>query len=144
MVLSVIFLVVVTTSIWVGLDSKSLGAKPGVLGGGFLDMGPVAWFLACLLFWVIAFPCYLVARPRLRAVGSTVLPTTPPGPSSRIVVSSPVASGGGQARALRRPPAAGSSALSELERLHQLRLSGAISDEEFDLLKQRVIQGFGG
>jgi hypothetical protein len=63
----VIFLLVLASSLWVLADASNLGAKRGALGGGFLDSGAGAWFFGCLLFWIIAFPCYLVARPRLVA-----------------------------------------------------------------------------
>jgi hypothetical protein len=62
---SIIFLVVVGSGIWVLIDSSRLGAKRGALGGGFLDMGPVGWFLVTLLLWIVGFPCYLAVRPRL-------------------------------------------------------------------------------
>ena len=64
----VVLLVVLGTSIWVAIDSSTLGARKGVLGGGFLDMGPVGGFFGCLLVWIVVFPCYLVARPKLVAV----------------------------------------------------------------------------
>ncbi|GAB3249138.1 hypothetical protein [Kineosporia babensis] len=58
-------LVALGTAVWAGIDSSRLGARRGRLGGGFLDMGPAAWFFALFLFWIIGFPCYLVARTRL-------------------------------------------------------------------------------
>lgn len=58
-------LVILVVTIWVAVDASRLGAKRGALGGGMLDMGPVGWFFACLLLWIITFPCYLVARPKL-------------------------------------------------------------------------------
>lgn len=60
-------LIVLLCAIAVAIDASRLGAKRGRLGGGFLDMGPVAWFFATWLLFVIAFPCYMVARPRLVA-----------------------------------------------------------------------------
>ncbi|HET9060710.1 MAG TPA: hypothetical protein VFN61_12375 [Acidimicrobiales bacterium] len=59
--------VVLVTSLAVGIDASRLGAKRGTLGGGFLDMGPEAWFFCCLFIWVISFPCYLVVRGRLQS-----------------------------------------------------------------------------
>lgn len=67
MVRLVIALVTLATAVWVATDSSRLGARKGALGGGFLDMGPVGWFFACWLLWIVGFPCYLVARPRLVA-----------------------------------------------------------------------------
>jgi hypothetical protein len=62
---NIYFVSVLASSLWVLVDSIRLGAKRGALGGGFLDMGPVAWFFACLLLWIVAMPCYLVTRRRL-------------------------------------------------------------------------------
>jgi hypothetical protein len=67
--ISVIFLLlVIGTSIWVGIDAGNLGVKRGRLGGGGLDMSVAAWVVCCLLLWIIAFPCYLVARGRYQAL----------------------------------------------------------------------------
>jgi Protein of unknown function (DUF2510) len=60
-----LYLVVIGFAIWVLVDASRLGARRGALGGGFLDMGPAAWFFACLLFWIVAIPCYLATRRRL-------------------------------------------------------------------------------
>lgn len=54
-------LIVVGTSIWVLTDAIKIKAQPGLLTGVF-DMGPGAWFLSCLLLWIVAFPCYLAKR----------------------------------------------------------------------------------
>lgn len=58
---------VLCAAIFIGVDSSRLGAKKGVLGGGFLDMGAVGWFFATFFLSVIAVPCYLVTRPKLVA-----------------------------------------------------------------------------
>lgn len=63
----ILLIVLVGSSGWVFVDARRLGAKRGVLGGGFLDSGAGAWFFASLLLWVIAIPCYLVTRPKLVA-----------------------------------------------------------------------------
>ena len=60
------FLALLASDVWVARDAKRLGAKRGTLGG-FLDMGPVGWFFVCLFLWIVAFPCYLVTRPKLVA-----------------------------------------------------------------------------
>jgi hypothetical protein len=61
----IVYLFIFASSIWVLADSIRLGAKRGALGGGFLDMGPVAWFLVTLTVWIVGMPCYLVTRRRL-------------------------------------------------------------------------------
>ncbi|MFI7589251.1 hypothetical protein ACIB24_19470 [Spongisporangium articulatum] len=58
-------LVALGCAIWVAFDSVQLRAERGRLGGGLLDQGPIAWSLSVLLVWLIAFPCYLLTRPRL-------------------------------------------------------------------------------
>ncbi|MCE0535438.1 hypothetical protein LWF15_07950 [Kineosporia rhizophila] len=60
-----IWALVFGSAVWVGMDASRLGAHRGRLGGGFLDMGPVAWFLVVWLFWIIGMPCYLATRGRL-------------------------------------------------------------------------------
>ncbi len=52
---------VVGSSIWVGIDAWSIGARKGLLPG-IVDLGPVGWLFACLGLWVIAFPLYLISR----------------------------------------------------------------------------------
>lgn len=61
-------LCVLASAIWVGFDSARLGAKRGVLGGGFVDIGPVAWFFCVLLLWIISLPVYLATRPKYVAL----------------------------------------------------------------------------
>ena len=52
-------LVVVGTSLWVYGDSKAIRTRSG-LGVGRHDAGN--WLAFCLLFWILAFPTYLVQR----------------------------------------------------------------------------------
>ncbi len=61
-------LVVIATTVWVGIDASNLRVTRGRLGGGFLDMGVVGWVFAVLLLWIVAFPCYLVARVRYKSL----------------------------------------------------------------------------
>lgn len=64
----VIALVELALALWVAFDARNLGARRGQLGGGLLDMGPVAWFFSCFLCFLVGFVCYLVTRPRLIGV----------------------------------------------------------------------------
>jgi hypothetical protein len=66
--MQVYYLVVLGTTIWVGIDAHNLGMRRGRMGGGFLDMGVATWVICCVLLWIIAFPCYLVARGRYQAM----------------------------------------------------------------------------
>ena len=59
---SLIFLVVIGTTIWVAFDTEKIGVKAGRLGGGLFDMGRWSWVFACLLLWIVVFPAYLVKR----------------------------------------------------------------------------------
>ena len=150
------YLVVLGTAIWAGIDASQLGARRGVLGGGFLDMGPVAWFFAVWLLWIIAFPCYLVARPRLVAVrdaaaypqiaaapygygvpaGHQAFASAPPAqpawgqpaPASAPQWGPPAASG-----------ATGGSTVNQLARLEALRDRGSHTPAQFDTLKRQVL-----
>lgn len=64
------FSVVFGTSVWVLIDSRSIGIKKGSTTG-FFNMGPTGWFVACLLCWIAAFPVYLIKRrEHLLAVAS--------------------------------------------------------------------------
>jgi hypothetical protein len=151
----IMFTIVIATSIWVFVDAKSLGAKKGALGGGFLDSGAGAWCFGCLLVWILLFPCYLATRPKLVAAKATrrQLSASPPaypayaqaypmsneyGPPQQTwqsmpappPVQMPVALPGSHSR---------DSVTDEIERLHALYQSGALSPEEFDSLKRRLI-----
>lgn len=66
----VIALLVLGTSVWVYFDAGSIGIKKSgekaQTGKLSWDMGPGGWFISSLLIWIIAFPCYLTARDRLK------------------------------------------------------------------------------
>ncbi len=32
------------------------------------NMGPISWFLACLLIWIVAFPFYLAKRGEFKRI----------------------------------------------------------------------------
>jgi hypothetical protein len=70
-VVGIIWLAILGSVIWVGFDAHTLGMKRGRLGGGTLDMGVASWIICCLFIWVIAFPCYIVARGRYQSMAST-------------------------------------------------------------------------
>ena len=71
---SLVFLIIVGTSLWVAYDAEKKGAKSGRLGGGFFDMGPIGWLFACLLLWIVAFPAYLVKREEIEKSSSKICP----------------------------------------------------------------------
>lgn len=64
----VIGLIIIASTIWVGVDASKLGVKKGKLGGGVVDMSVTSWVICCFFLWLIAFPCYLVARGKYHAL----------------------------------------------------------------------------
>ena len=108
------YLVVLGTSVWVLIDARKLGiAKRG--GRGFFHMGPVGWFLSCVLLWIVAFPAYLLAR---RAYLRT------PAPSSAAAV-----------------PPRELDLISQLAALADLHSQGLLTDEEFQAKKKVLVRG---
>jgi len=79
--------VVVVSVVWVYVDAHAIGARRG-LRPGFTDLGPFGWACCTLLLWIVTFPLYLAARPRIRAAAcdrdrpvrrTVVQPTHQPG-----------------------------------------------------------------
>jgi hypothetical protein len=60
-----ILLVVVATTIWVGVDASKRDWRGG--------SGTATWVIGCILLWIVAFPMYLVKR------GSAPLQDAPAG-----------------------------------------------------------------
>ena len=71
MVITIEWLIIIMSSIWVFFDSKEIGAKKGLITG-FANMGPVGWFFSCLFLWLIGFPMYLATRSRIKAAASLI------------------------------------------------------------------------
>lgn len=71
-----IYLVVIGTAIWAAVDVQQYRNRyrfPGLRGPsmslgqphfGDVGAGSAAWFFACLLIWIVAFPLYLARRGR--------------------------------------------------------------------------------
>jgi hypothetical protein len=66
MFFALVLLVVVGTTIWVGVDASKRD-----WGGGF---GTATWVVGCIVLWIVMFPIYLVKR------GGAPLKDAPPGP----------------------------------------------------------------
>ena len=70
----VILIVVIVSTVWVGIDasgrdfSNARGAGPRTTAG---------WVAGALVLWILFFPWYLIARSR----ASTAVPTDPPAAS---------------------------------------------------------------
>ena len=106
-------IVVISTSLWVLIDSRRSGVRKGVIKG-FFDMGRAGWFLCCLLLWIVAFPAYLVKRDEYR-----------------------------QALAKRGSAADNKTQTtdvpSQISKLAQLRAQGALTEEEFQAKKTELL-----
>ena len=64
---TVAVLLVLGTDAWVYADARDRlrrGARVSVSVGSFQVDTPQAWFLGCLILWVVFFPLYLTATGR--------------------------------------------------------------------------------
>lgn len=62
-----IWIMVIATSIWVLIDSKTIGVKKGQIQG-MGDLGPWGWFFVTLLLWIVGFPFYLAKRAEYKRI----------------------------------------------------------------------------
>jgi len=67
MVAILVLLLVVGTSIWVGVDASHRDWS----GDGFIK-SPAGWVIGSLVFWVGVFPMYLWARKKTPRASSVV------------------------------------------------------------------------
>ena len=65
-------IIVIGTSVWVFKDAQAIGVKKGQISG-VADAGPGGYLLGCLLFWIIVFPVYLLARPAFKRINQSKL-----------------------------------------------------------------------
>lgn len=116
----VILAAIVCTSLWVYFDARWLRVGPTGAPRNLLrlslDMEPVDWLISCLLLWLIAFPAYLVKRPKFiknfQRARSRVAP----------------------------PPVAPVEYFYEqLRNLSKLRKEGLITEKECDLKRKEVL-----
>lgn len=64
----VLFVVVVSTGVWVSRDSRALeaqGTPVEISLGGRRIGSPVLWTVGCLLLWVVFIPVYVSARRKV-------------------------------------------------------------------------------
>jgi hypothetical protein len=69
---NVMWYVVPGTTLWAAIDSSKIQLKRYRFG-----MGPVAFFFACSLFWIVGFPWYLWMRGKIKT-GTAELKTDDP------------------------------------------------------------------
>ena len=108
------YLVVLASSLWVFRDARSLGITRRT-GPGFFNMGPLSWFVSCLLLWAVAFPAYLVTRRRYKRAASATAP------ADRIHQETDL--------------------ISQLGALADLHSQGGLTDEEFQAKKKDLVRG---
>ena len=66
---SIIFLVIIASSIWVLVDAKTIGVRKGQIKG-MGNLGPWGWFFVCLFLWLIGFPFYLAKRGEFKRINA--------------------------------------------------------------------------
>lgn len=105
-----IWIVIIGTSIWVLIDAKTIGVKKGQIEG-MGNMGPVAWFFVCLLFWIVGFPFYLAKRGEFKRVNSVQ----------------------------QEPTGMNDDSITQIERLASMKEKGILTDDEFNQKKQELL-----
>ena len=110
----IVVLLILASSIWVYFDATRLGARKGLLKGGFTDMGPGGWLAACLGLWLVSFPLYLSCRSKIQAAA---------GSSSKSASSTTPA-----------------DFTDRLEKLADLRAKGVLTEDEFNDQKSRLLE----
>jgi len=66
---------IIASSVWVLVDAES-HQVPMSKGKPYSPSnGSAAWFIGCLLLWIIGFPWYLIARSAVLAEGRSIPPT---------------------------------------------------------------------
>ena len=64
-----VLLGVIGTSLWVWVDTKSIGVERGQLDG-LADMTPLEWFGCALILWPLGVLFYLAKREELKRIVS--------------------------------------------------------------------------
>jgi hypothetical protein len=72
-----VLLIVVGTTIWVGVDASK---RDWSAGGGSGANSTAGWVIACLLLWILFFPMYLVKRGRAPLKDAPACPAASPSP----------------------------------------------------------------
>lgn len=147
-----IVVVVIVSSVLVGVDATKLGVHRGSLNGSYVDYGVGGWVALCLVVWIVGLPLYLITRPRYIALadrrdkpsdtgplyGRFPFSPTPPSPPPYSMPAPPP-----HPRMASSPTGPGvhpsAATIDQLKDLARLRESGALTQSEFERLKTAVI-----
>ena len=114
---SLIFFVVLGTSIWMAFDASKIGYDKKDVAG-IAGMGPVGWFFAGLLLWIVSFPLYLASRNKLKEAAAR---------------KNGGQMGAGQQQGSVGAPAGGATdPLLAIKKLGELKEAGMITDQEYE------------
>lgn len=69
-----VVLCIIGSSVWVLVDAESHKVPMSKKKPYSPSNGSVAWFIGCLLLWIIGFPWYLIVRSAVLAEGRSVAP----------------------------------------------------------------------
>lgn len=114
---SLIWLIIIGTSIWVFFDAKSIGVKKGQITG-LGNLGPFGWFIVCLLLWIVGFPFYIAKRGEFKRINAAKNDT---------------------AISEKRTSSFNQDSIEQLEKLSQLKEKGILTEEEFQAKKKEII-----
>lgn len=106
-----VLVLVIVTSVWVGVDANT-HRVPQHGHKQFRSQDPWVWGTCCFLLWIVIFPLYLIARAGPVAIAERT-----------------------EAEPIKTP---GINA-DELLKFKQLLDAGAITQEEFDVAKSRIL-----
>lgn len=129
---SIMWLMILGTSIWAAVDSVKVGTKNYKTG---ISAGPAVVLIGCLLLWIVVFPWYLISKGKIER-GEAVLKE------------------GCKATDIQRPnqpfqqpiqqPDTATTFISgdvagQLEKLASLKEKGILTDEEFQAQKSKLL-----
>jgi hypothetical protein len=118
-----IWLLILGTSIWMAFDASKIGYDKKDVSG-IAGMGPVGWFFAGLLLWIVAFPLYLASRNKLKEAAARKN-------GDQIAAGAEAASGA--------PPAGAADPLAAIAKLGELKEAGMITEQEYENKKAKLL-----
>ena len=134
-------LVVLASAIWMAVDASQLGYDKRDIRG-LAAMGPVGWFFAGLLLWIVAFPLYLVKRGELKAAGEFRRQALAGGPAAGFLPQGYPPQGYPPANQPTTPLSADEVA-DRIVKLGEMRDTGLLTEIEFQQQKALVLARMG-